>query len=61
MSAMDKKKPGTAPAEERPFESDDWPETSEVRKKKAAKPRQDRSNKFCYQPGELRIVRKGEP
>lgn len=60
MSAMDKKKPGTAPAEEKPIESDDCPEAPEVRKKKAAKPRQDRSGKFCYQPGELRIVRKGE-
>ena len=60
MNAMDKKKPGTATAEEKPFESDGCPEALKVCKKKAAKPRQDRSGKFCYQPGELRIVRKGE-
>ena len=38
--------------EEKPVE-----ETAAPRTEKPRKPRGDRSSKFCYQPGELRIVR----
>jgi len=31
--------------------------TAVLRPEKLRKPRSDRSSKFCYQPGELRIVR----
>ena len=31
--------------------------TAALRPEKLRKPRGDRSSKFCYQPGELRIVR----
>lgn len=31
--------------------------TAALRPEKPGKPRGDRSSKFCYQPGELRIVR----
>ena len=31
--------------------------TAALRPEKPGKPRGDRSSKFCYQPGELRVVR----
>ncbi|WP_458401177.1 hypothetical protein [Mailhella sp.] len=52
MSDISKERQLSLVEEEKPVE-----ETAAPRTEKPRKPCGDRSSKFCYQPGELRIVR----
>lgn len=51
MSDISKEQQLSLIEEEKPVEN------TAARSEKPRKPRGDRSSKFCYQPGELRIVR----
>ena len=52
MSDIFKERQLSLVEEEKPAE-----ETAATQTEKRRKPRGDRSSKFCYQPGELRVVR----
>lgn len=56
MGDMDKERQSKLIKEENP--STDTPASGEANQGKPAKPCRDRSSKFCYQPGELKIIKK---